>query len=158
MTTTYDCIATTTLGSSASSITFSSISASYTDLMLVLEGGPITVNVAFDVYLRMNSDTSSNYSDTRYMSNFTDQLSNFSSGIRIGQWRNVERNSTITHLLNYSNATTFKTILSQDGKTQDNVGQYVGLWRSTAAINEVTLAGSNFPSGTTATIYGIKAE
>jgi hypothetical protein len=41
----------------------------------------------------------------------------------------------------------------------DMVSLYGNLWRSTSAINiiEVTAGGANFASGSTFTLYGIKA-
>jgi hypothetical protein len=65
MTATYEKIATTTLGSTTATVTFSSISGAYTDLVLVerlvksITGGSLQV--------RFNSDTGTNYSATTYM-------------------------------------------------------------------------------------------
>ena len=56
---TYTQIATTTLGSSQSTITFSSISGAYTDLVLVVTA---KVSSATDLWVRANSDSGSNYS------------------------------------------------------------------------------------------------
>jgi hypothetical protein len=55
---------------------------------------------------------------------------------------------------------TFKTCLnsySSDNNGSGYAGRLVGLWRSTAAITQVSLlvTGSNFNAGTTATLYGI---
>jgi len=59
MPTTYEPIATTTLGSATASITFSTISGAYTDLVLVAS---ITgVSVATDPWIRINSDTGANF-------------------------------------------------------------------------------------------------
>jgi len=48
---TYDCIATTTLTSTASSVVFSSIPQTYTDLVVVFVGKNTTANVAMMVNL-----------------------------------------------------------------------------------------------------------
>ena len=59
---TYEPIATNTLGSAASSVTFSSIPSTYTDLIVVMNYANST-GLA-DVFFRFNGDTGSNYSDT----------------------------------------------------------------------------------------------
>ena len=63
MTATYEKIATNTLGSAAASVTFSSISGSYTDLVLVCSGKSNTGSLDY-TRIRVNSDTGSNYSRT----------------------------------------------------------------------------------------------
>jgi hypothetical protein len=63
--------------------------------------------------------------------------------------------------MNYSNTTTYKTTLSRDGNVNQSVVESsVGLWRSTAAINIITMGdfgASTMAAGTTATLYGIAA-
>ena len=61
MPTTYEPIATQTLGSAAATITFSSIPATYTDLRLVLVG---TSTISANPKINFNSDTATNYSQT----------------------------------------------------------------------------------------------
>jgi len=63
---TYEPIATTTVsGSSTSTVTFSSISGTYTDLVIIGNLGSQTTN-AFP-YLQFNGDTGSNYSASMYL-------------------------------------------------------------------------------------------
>ena len=57
---------------------------------------------------------------------------------------------------------TYKTMLTMDSNDLNGSGSVettVGLWRSTAAINTITLSANadTFAAGTTATLYGIKA-
>jgi hypothetical protein len=61
MTATYEKIATSTLGSTASDVTFSSISGSYTDLVLIVNE---TCSTGSGLNVQFNSDTGSNYSST----------------------------------------------------------------------------------------------
>ncbi len=63
MTKTYVPISTTTLGSNASTVSFSSIPGTYTDLVIVM-GVISTSNTGHYVYLQYNGDTGSNYSTT----------------------------------------------------------------------------------------------
>ena len=72
MAATYEPIATTTLGSAASSITFNSIPATYTDLRVVLVG---TTTATANCWLTFNSDGATNYSDTFLYSNQKSKIS-----------------------------------------------------------------------------------
>jgi hypothetical protein len=166
MTATYDAIATTTVsGTSTSSVTFSSISASFTDLVLISIGG--ANSTAFDAWIRFNSDTGSNYSLTALSGTGSAASSSRESNatfIRIDKqaaWRSGNRTMNIVHIMNYSNTTTNKTILSRANAPADATDAIVGLWRNTSAINSITVsndATAAFADGTTFTLYGIKAE
>jgi hypothetical protein len=60
--------------------------------------------------------------------------------------------------MNYSNTTTYKTILARSNNAGIGLDAIVSLWRSTAAINTVNvLADTNFEAGTSFTLYGIAA-
>lgn len=163
---TYYPIATTTVsGTSTTNITFSSISGSYTDLFLVINGGLTqTDNIVFQV----NGDTGSNYSATTLDGNGTSAGSNRQSnasrfyfdqsGYPTANAFNLVLN---VNFMNYSNTTTYKTILGRTGNAASGTAAGVALWRSTAAITSIKIASSvgsyTFISGTTATIYGITA-
>jgi hypothetical protein len=165
---TYDKIATTTLGSAAASYTFSSIPATYTDLVLV--ASITTANDGTSLQFRFNSDSGSNYSNTFLEGSGSSATSSRESNqTNIQITFNVGNNSTnpstsIVSFMNYSNSTTNKTLLarwnSATGGTYPGVAATVGLWRNTSAINaiEVFLGSGNINSGSTFTLYGIKAE
>lgn len=63
--------------------------------------------------------------------------------------------------MNYSNTTTYKTVLAKASLPSTEVVARVGLWRSTSAINTVQIkgngAGNLLAAGMTATLYGIKS-
>jgi hypothetical protein len=160
---TYEKIATTTLGSAASSVTFSSISGSYTDLVLVVSatwsGGS---NSSFG--FRLNSDTGSNYSITQLYGDGSSAASGRSSNQTkavIGQINPTEFGTTIFQFQNYSNATTYKTTLSRSNVTGVITLAGVALWRNTAAITQIDLeyfdTAGTFDTGSTFTLYGIKS-
>jgi hypothetical protein len=163
MATTYEPIATTTLGSAQSSVTFSSISGSYTDLVLITNSATGVNDI--DMYIQVNSDTATNYSWTRLSGNgsaaASSRGSNSSLGYRVGNMSgsNVGQNNAIVQFLNYSNTTTNKTILSRSNNASLLVEAYVGLWRSTSAITsmDIKTQSGNFSIGSTFTLYGIKA-
>jgi hypothetical protein len=162
---TYEPIATNTLGSATSSVTFSSISASYTDLVLVCNVIAVS-GAAFDTWIRFNGDTGSNYSFTS-MNGTGSAAQSFRASNqtsmavdRQASVRSTSRVIQIVNIQNYSNATTYKTSIVRGSAPSDAVEALVGLWRSTAAINEITFSNStsgNFDTGSTFTLYGIKS-
>lgn len=155
---TYTPIATTTLGSATSSYTFSSIPSTYTDLVLIINGTASTTN---NHLIRFNGDTGTNYSTTDLYGDGSSagsgRYSN-ATGIFIGNGSNTNY-TKITEIMNYSNTTTYKTLLNRQNAPAEAVATEVGLWRSTAAINSITVytAAGNMNTGTTLTLYGIQA-
>lgn len=159
---TYEPIATTTLGSAASSITFNSIPSTYTDLRIVFVG---TGSTNDDFKLRYNGDTGTNYSRTDLYGNGTTASSARAvngADIRIGASDGLDGNIALAtiDIFSYKDST-YKTCLitySHDKNGSGYVYRTVGLWSNTAAITTITLSqGANFATGTTATLYGIKA-
>jgi hypothetical protein len=162
---TYFPIATTTLGSAQATVTFSSISGSYTDLVMVANVGCSSASQRAG--WQANADTSTNYSRTILYGNGTtaasDRASNDSVawGIfdGIGGISTTLAGNFITQFQNYSNATTYKTALTRYNAASIGTGTSVQLWRSTAAITSLvfSLSGGNWLSGSTFTLYGIAA-
>lgn len=160
MTATYDCIATTTLGSAQTSITFSSIPSTFTDLIIVVSG---TSSSGFGTALRFNSDTGTNYSNTYLYGDGSSALSGRDSNENLGYlgYFSTGQSDTIAHIMNYANTTTYKTTIGRGNQAGVLTVARAMLWRSTAAINSVQLylGGTvTFGSGTVASLYGIKAE
>jgi hypothetical protein len=161
---TYEPIATTTLGSAASTITFSSIAGTYTDLRLLVV--PIT-SAAVSVDLRFNNSSSAIYSWTNIQGNGSSAAS--ASAVSNTKW--TTSNATFTNttpslitldLFSYAGSTnkTGLCTFQNDRNGAGSVERSVGLFALTAAITEIKilcdLGGSNFSIGTTATLYGIK--
>lgn len=154
---TYTPIATTTASGSTNSITFSSISSSYTDLIIVVGGQQASPASA---YVRFNSDTGTNYSFTRLSGNGSTAASERNTNMTSATCGVLyaEQYTWIIQIMNYSNTTTYKTLLSRSNSANNVVTAYASLWRSTSAINSVTvLADTNFNSGTVLSLYGILA-
>lgn len=156
---TYEPIATTTLGSAASSVTFSSISGSYTDLVLVING---TVTGGVAATLQFNGDTGSNYSQTNLYGDGSSAGSGRQSSITSAPAGSLgtTQSNTIIQIMNYSNTTTYKTVLSRGSNTTGFAIARVNLWRSTSAITSIVCAltsSADYNSGTMLTLYGIKA-
>ncbi len=159
---TYSTIATTTLGSAVSSYTFSSISGSYTDLIIVAQ---IKGTATTYLNLRFNGDTGTNYSRTTLSGNgstATSERRTNQAQINTDYNEAVETNFNYINtlqIMNYSNTTTYKTVLCRANNAATGTGTTVGLWRNTAAITSVTLVANNntFDTGSTFTLYGIAA-
>ena len=160
---TYVALATQTLGTAASSVTFSSISQDYTDLVVV---AAMPASGAVTTAIRFNSDTATNYSTTLLVGSAggaaSYRESNKSYGITGGLVSGLGANSNfILQIQNYSNTTTFKTILVRSNSaTLSEVGANVILYRSTSAITSINFidyngGSNNYPVGTTFSLYGI---
>lgn len=72
---TYEPITNTALGSSQASVTLSGISGSYTDLILVVSAQGTSAGNDQDINMTFNSDTTTNYSRTRFYGNGISALS-----------------------------------------------------------------------------------
>jgi len=162
---TYTPIATTTLGSAQATVTLSSISGSYTDLVLVISTRFTGGGGASAIQAQFNSDSGSNYSSTVLSGNgssassFRDTSATSASfGLAIDTAN--EFATSIIQLQNYSNATTYKTTLCRANIASDRVRAIVSLWRNTSAINSIYLqnnGATTFVAGSTFTLYGIAA-
>ena len=162
---TYTPLARTTLTSAAATVTFSNISQTYTDLVLIASMMGSTAGA--DIRVQLNSDTGSNYSLTRLMG-YTSATSNRASNATYFQTTNyvgigaTEPTTNVYQFLNYSNTTTYKTMLTRHNQFQSTYAEtaaQVGLWRSTSAISSIvfSLSSGNYASGSTFTLYGILA-
>jgi hypothetical protein len=165
MASTYEKIATTTLTSTAATITLSSIPATYTDLIAVVNIG---TNVAGNMQVRLNGDTGSNYSTLTLIAynntvtgSGTYSLSFMYAAVAGALPLTVGPASAILQFNNYSNSTTYKTMLARYANASlPEVDATVSTWRNTAAITSINLSsysGSVYLVGTTFTLYGIKA-
>lgn len=161
---TYEPIATTTLGSAAASIAFTSITSAYTDLRLVVTS--LANAGTIGGMIRFNSDSGSNYSYSRMTGNGT-----AASSTRVSNFTQLNTafsgNATTTipmlqtvDIFSYAGLTN-KTVLVTSQSDQNGSGaveRSCGLWRNTAAITRIDVfpnSANNFAAGTTATLYGI---
>jgi hypothetical protein len=156
---TYTPIATQTLASTSTSVTFSSIAGTYTDLVLVTNGNTAANS---NTYLQFNGDTSALYSNTRISSNGSASSARTTGATKInldgfGFYTVAVTANKIISIQNYSNTTTHKTVLVR-ANSSSGTDAIVGLYRSTAAITSLTFTSdSAMQIGSTFTLYGIKA-
>lgn len=157
---TYTPIATTTLASQ-SSVTFSSIPSTYTDLIIVINGVSVANQPANFRVGNGSVDTGTNYSRTGLSGNGSSASSYRGSSENFFYTDNASAANgaavSITNFQNYSNTTTYKTFLNRNNDPGNNVRAIVGLWRSTAAINTISATFGATLTGGTATLYGIAA-
>ena len=156
---TYTALATVTLGSSASSVTFSSIPATYRDLILVTDIIPTsTLN---RIRLRFNGDTGSNFSWVNAGGNgsATFSSSETTDHILIGFLGGGFRSMITTQVMDYSATDKHTAVLSRDSTAGEGVQMRAGRWANTAAVTSVNLTteASSFASGTTLSLYGVIA-
>ena len=156
---TYTPIATQTLSTPAAFITFSSVPATYTDLVLVSNNAN-SVGNGYLLKLEFNSDTGTNYSAIWLRgdgSTATSQIMGPNTELWVG-WGGAALSTFVIQIQDYANSTTYKTLLARWGVAAYRLGASVGLWRSTAAITSIKVSSespSNFITGSTFTLYGI---
>ncbi len=171
---TYEPLSSTTLSSTQSSIDFTSISSSYTDLVISLycQNAAATSGTRTGL-LKINSDSGTNYSYLYFMGDgttvSTTRTSTYSGGIFYGD---VPRNGTGANIFGFARISFFnyagstqKSVIAECSVDMAGLGgagggyvqRTIGLWRSTSAITSISLlaGGEGFASGTRATLYGI---
>lgn len=155
---TYEPIASTTLGSATSNITFSSIPGTYTDLVLVLDG---SFSVTSNLYVDFNGGAANEYSTTDIRGSGSAVSSGRTSNqmqLRFNQAAITTKATWIIEVMSYTSAMN-KTILCRYGSAGAALERSVGLWRQSATLTSIKVypAGGNLNAGFTASLYGIKS-
>jgi hypothetical protein len=163
-------IATTTLNTTASSITFSSIPQDYTHLQIrgILRSTRAE-NPNDPIQFRFNSDTASNYSSHNLTGNGAAAESGVDLGTSILEGRVTGPTATastfsaeVIDILDYANTNKYKTVRWLNAHDRNGAGQVKllsGNWRNTAAITSITFSSvtaSNFVQYSSLALYGIK--
>jgi hypothetical protein len=154
MTDTYTPLATVTLGGTASSVTFSSIPATYRDLVLVVAG---TASTLVNVGIRFNGDTGSNYSVVTMVGNGSAaSSSSFTDSFGLAGQLSTVQGNFITQIMDYSATDKHKTHLGRSNLSASSVQGYASRWADTAAITSFAVSNAGtFSTGTTFNLYGI---
>ena len=161
-------IASVTVGSGgASSIDFTSIPSTYTDLVLKMSTRSTTS--ATNISITFNGNTSAIYDTRRLYGNgssaFSDSFANQNAGYFGWQTQSGYTANTFSNIELYipNYAGSNNKSISNDGVSENNATTaqqtfQAILWRSTAAITSIGMVdgGANFAQYTTATLYGIK--
>jgi hypothetical protein len=152
---TYEPIATQTVSGTPTTVTFSSIPQTYTDIHYVIYTPTIA---GVNTNANFNGDTGTNYS----------WMQLYGDGSAAGSFRGNNQAYMLAgvsdgisaiqgDIMNYTNTTTYKTLLTRGGGGRRYVESDINLWRSTAAITSINFVAANWSDGSVITIYGIKA-
>ena len=156
-TSTYIPLATITLASTDSEIVFSSIPATYRDLIIVAAG---TTAADTQVLVRFNSDSGSNYSYVGMEGNGSSASSFSNTGTEIrGLFGSATQHNNILQVMDYSATDKHKTALGRRNIASASVVAIAGRWANTAAVHTVSLIGltQSWQVGSTFSLYGIEA-
>jgi len=163
-------IQTVTVGAGgASSIEFTSIPQTYTDLLIVLSGRTSNAAAADDFYVSFNS-TTTNYSNRTLSGNGSTASSGNSTawagiyGVTNGANATASTFSNAQiYVPNYTSSNN-KSVSSDSVSENNATGAFsrlvAGLWSNTSAINQITITTDtgDVAQYSTATLYGIKKD
>lgn len=165
---TYDLIASNVLSSATSSVTFSSIPATYRDLIVVALG--VSTGDFSNMFIRFNADTGSNYNAVYMTGNGSSTGSSAPSNQtslyianNAAYAANGNAIQAIISIMDYSATDKHKTVLARSNAINASFGgteAVAGRWASTSAINSVEIRNQSgngflFASGSTFYLYGI---
>jgi hypothetical protein len=158
-------LANVTLSSSAATVTFSSISQSYRDLVLISQASSVTGTVA--VLITINNDNSSNaYSNIEMSGNGTavattagDSYFYAYAALSIPNMPSTSSWLGISNFMDYSATDKHKTILTRSNVAGIGVNLLTSRYKSTSAVTSIKLAanGTSFAAGSTFALYGVSA-
>lgn len=170
MANTYTLISSNTLSSSAASVTFSSIPATYTDLVLRASVRSDSVGTTIhDFTYRINGSSATAYSKTQLTGNGTSAASYAQYTTRFilentldGASATANTFGNIEIYIPSYTASQFKPIghfgVSENNATLAGINTMAGLYTNSTAISQIECytSGYNFVSGSSFYLYGIK--
>lgn len=167
MATTFVKIATVTASGSTTTMDFSSIPSTYTDLVLKVSARSAATDTNVAITIKFNGSTSG-YSG-RQLYGFGSGTGSSTSGVSTSidqfwmegaSWTASTFSNGEIYIPNYSgssNKSASMDSVTENNATANYMSLAAGLWSNTAAINQITLTSSNgnFAQYSTATLYGI---
>jgi hypothetical protein len=161
----YDALATVTLASSASTVTFAGIPSGYKHLQIRIMN--LSSSAESDIVMRFNADSGANYSQHAIYGGGSGTPGSYgtinstyaSAGLTGGT---TYPSVSIIDILDYANTNKFKTTRSLSGDDTNGAGYifyYSGNWRSTNAITSITLThfqSANFNQNSSFALHGVK--
>lgn len=164
-------LADTTLGGAAASIDFTSIPATFAHLMLVVCARSDTAALTTSILVRLNNDSAANY-DSQYVlgNGGTASAAETFAGTSVSAGNmpggtapaNLfgQCDISIAHYAGSANNKVLRLSAAVKAGVTTTLLQSAlaaGFWRSSAAINRITLipAAGNFAAGSRATLYGL---
>jgi hypothetical protein len=153
---TYTALATVTLGSATSSVTFSSIPATYRDLIVVTnQTGSAS---AENVFIALNGDGAANYTRVIMVGGSGGPASLAQTTRAVTAIYGSNRQTMNMSIMDYSATDKHKTMLIRgDNAGFSEVVAQASRWANTAAVNSLGLvaASGTFSIGSTFALYGI---
>lgn len=160
---TYDLLASSVLTTATASVTFSSISQDYRDLVLVVQGLNTTAG-SFNTRAYLNADTGSNYSHVWMTGNGSaaasvSQTNSFARLDVNGNTTDTEKNLVVAQFMDYSATDKHTTYLVRSNRASNGTDAFAGRWANTSAITSIQIfpSGNQLASGSTFHLYGIVA-
>lgn len=152
-------LANLTLGSTATTVSFTSISGIYRDLMLVCN---ITPSGAMgSILLRANGDTSLNYPTIYASGNGSTAATGTANPAGFfGAYLTSTNPAIITwNIMDYSASDKNKISLNRQSAASEGVQQFVSRWGSNSAITSLVVFAdsSTFAAGSTFSLFGVSA-
>lgn len=155
---TYQPIANITLSSNAPSVTFSGITQSYRDLVLIINGKQ---TAAENLTVRFNSDFGSNYPLIRMFgySGGTGTSTATETSLYVGGLNTSTQTNIIINIMDYSATDKHKTCLVTQDIGGDTAMRMADRWANNAGVSTIscTTSSGNIASGSTFALYGILA-
>jgi hypothetical protein len=166
---TYTLISSNVLTSSAASVTFSAIPATYTDLVVRVSARASNASATNNLRMQFNSDSSTNYSETSLRGN----------GSATSSYRTTSATELVEGFVidaDSATASTFGSLelyipsytvsqskpmssfpVQENNTTAANIIPTAELWRNNAAITSIYMyvSGTTFMSGSSFYLYGI---
>jgi hypothetical protein len=161
-TTTYIPLANITLATATGSITFSSIPATYRDLVIIFQGSSASDTAA---RIRLNGDSGSTYSYQRLAGNgtsFSGVSGTNQTSARLSDLSLATSTRALQldiNILDYMATDKTKTIVNKANNSGNATELSVNRWTGTAAITSVQVfaaSATTFSVGTTLALYGIE--
>lgn len=165
-------IASNTLTTTAASVTFSSIPATYDDLLLVASVRTTASGAFSNLGLVINGNTSAIYSFTRLGGSGSVAFTNIYSGQNAGDLSFGNGDTSTTNTFNSlemyipsyrvsRNKPVQSIIMQENNATQAYIYTGAQLFSSTSAITSIQIteaSGNNLKSGSTFWLYGLKSS
>ena len=148
----------TVTGAAAASVTFSSIPATYRDLILIATHKNTTTGVS--VRMRFNSDSGTNYYNVYMGGNGSTTFSGTqtASATIMADSNTTDISYSISQIMDYSATDKHKTQLSRGSSAAIGAIAIAGRWADTDAIDTVAVSypdGGNLAIGSTFSLYGV---
>lgn len=161
-------LANTTLASNSATVSFSSISGSYRDLILIAQGRSNRSGQYNDLYNITFNGSTSGYSRVVAYGSGT-STGSFTDASISGCWQNgltaaLAPSGNLGFLkmqvMDYSATDRHKTLLNNEDNTANEMSMSAYRWANTSAITSMTIApliGTLFLAGSTFSLFGVSA-